>query len=84
MNQKKTTPDEQFLHKLYEIALKRGDLFQNIAIRSVAKALGQKETGMKNTIKLLAQANFIRKVDGEHVCLTKQGIAFVTHLEENE
>ncbi len=83
MNQKKTTPDEQFIYKLYELACARGDPFQRVASKVVAKAIGLKETGIKNTIKLLAQANFIRKVDDESVCLTEQGKAFAIQSKED-
>jgi hypothetical protein len=76
MNQK-TTPDERFLIKLYQTALASGDPLNPVKYRSVAKATGMKESATKNTIKLLAQANFVEKLDEETLCLTKRGCGFV-------
>ena len=73
----KSTPDERSLLKLYEAAKKRGDLYAEIDYRPIAKELGQKETAMKNIIKHLAQANFLKKVDEYTVYLTERGAQFV-------
>ena len=77
MNQKSHTPDERLLLKLYQIAMSNGDPFTEIDLRGVAPALGQKETAVKNIVKLLAQANFIKKVDDATVHLTQRGCDFV-------
>lgn len=71
------TPDEQLLLKLYNIAMENGDPFSEIALPRVASRLGQKEIAVKNIIKLLAQANFIKKVDDSTICLTQRGCDFV-------
>lgn len=71
------TPDERFLIKLFEIATSNGDLFSEVNFKIVGKGIGFKETATKNMVKLLAQANFITKVDDELVCLTQRGINFV-------
>ncbi|MGB7979064.1 MAG: hypothetical protein WCF19_07915 [Chlamydiales bacterium] len=73
----KSTPDERFLIKLYETALAGGDPHALIDYRGVAKALGHKETMVKNIIKHLAQANFLKKGDDSLVCLTEHGCNFV-------
>jgi Mn-dependent DtxR family transcriptional regulator len=73
----KTTPDERLLIKLYETALAAGDPCGEVDVRPVAKLLGLKETAVKNILKHLAQANFIKKVDANIVCLTKRGCEFV-------
>ncbi len=73
----KTTPDERFLIKLYQTAMAGGDPHAIIDYRGVAKAIGQKETAIKNIIKHLAQANFLNKVDESSVSLTERGCDFV-------
>lgn len=82
MNKKGLTPDERFLLKLYELSIAKGDPFQKIASKLIAKGISQTETSVKNIVKLLAQANFIKKVGDTEVCLTEQGYRFVlTELE---
>lgn len=73
----KTTPDERFLIKLYETALERGDPHAVVDYRDIAKSLGQKETAIKNIIKHLAQANFLKKETETTVFLTERGLRFV-------
>jgi Mn-dependent DtxR family transcriptional regulator len=73
----KSTPDERFLIKLYETAMEGGDPHAQIDYRGIAKLLGQKETAMKNIIKHLAQANFLKKSDENTVYLTERGCNFV-------
>ena len=75
MNQKSQTPDERLLLKLYQIAMANGDPFTEIDLRGVA--LGQKEIAIKNIVKLLAQANFIKKIDDSTIHLTSRGCDFV-------
>jgi hypothetical protein len=77
MSQKSQTPDERLLLKLYQIAMANGDPFTEIDLRGVAPQLGQKEVAIKNIVKLLAQANFIKKVDDTTVHLTGRGCDFV-------
>ncbi|MBS0625720.1 MAG: hypothetical protein JSS32_06690 [Verrucomicrobia bacterium] len=71
------TPDEKFLLKLYETAKKSGDLEQENDSILVAKEVGLKETAVKNIVKHLAQANFVKKGDGTMVHLTSHGCRFV-------
>ena len=84
MNQKGTTPDEQFLIKLYKMAMESGDPFQVVDSRGIAKAIGQRETAIKNIIKHLAQANFVKKNDDNSVYLTQHGCNFVLDELENQ
>jgi hypothetical protein len=77
MNQKSQTPDERLLLKLYQIAMANGDPFSEIDLRGVAPILGQKEVAIKNIVKLLAQANFVKKIDDTTVHLTERGCGFV-------
>jgi predicted transcriptional regulator len=78
----KGTPDERFLIKLYQTALASGNPCAEIDYRIVAKAIGQKETAMKNIIKHLAQANFLKKTDDNTVCLTERGCNFALEALE--
>ena len=71
------TPDERFLLQLYQTAQRKGDLLQEIDSRPIAKAVGLKETALKNIVKHLAQANFIKKGDDFMLCLTRHGCQFV-------
>jgi hypothetical protein len=73
----KSTPDERFLIKLYEMAMSSGDPHALVDYRGIAKAIGQKETAIKNIIKHLAQANFLKKADESMVYLTERGCDFV-------
>lgn len=73
----KSTPDERFLIKLYEMAMQTGDPHALIDSRDVATAIGQKETAAKNMVKHLAQANFVKKGEGTLIYLTEHGCNFV-------
>ncbi len=77
MNQKGKTPDEKFIIKLYELALLKKDPHAPVSWKKVADAVGLKESGVKNIIKLLAQANFIKKIDDILISLTPHGVNFV-------
>ena len=78
----KSTPDERFLIQLYKVAMQNGDPHMIQDYRGIAKAIGQKETAIKNIIKHLAQANFLKKVDDTSVCLTERGCDFVLEALE--
>lgn len=77
MSGKGHTPDERFILKLYELSNVKGDPFQEIQIKAVATGISQTETSVKNIVKLLGQANFIKKVGETTVRLTQQGYDFV-------
>jgi len=80
MTQKATTPDERFLIKCYQTALAKGDPYQILDYRSIARSIGQKETAMKNIIKHLAQANLIKKIGETTLQLTPRGCALVLEI----
>lgn len=71
------TPDEKFLIRLYQVALTRGNPCSPIDFPSVARSLGLKETAIKNIIKHLAQANFLKKINDTTLSLTELGCKFV-------
>ena len=77
MNQKSMTPDERFLKKLYEMAQEKGDLFQEMDASLVAKAVSLRDTALKNIVKHLAQANFIKKQQDNYISLTQNGCRFI-------
>ena len=77
MSQKGRTPDEKFLIRLYKVAHEQGDPYAAIDFRGIAASLGQKDTAVKNIMKHLAQANFIKKVDDTMILLTPHGCDFV-------
>lgn len=71
------TIDERFMIKLYELSMAKGDPFQVISIKRVTNEIHQKETAIKNVVKMLGQANFIKKIGDTEVKLTQQGLNFV-------
>lgn len=77
MSQKGRTPDEKFLIQLYKVAHENGDPYIAVDYRGIAASLGQKDTAVKNIIKHLAQANFIKKIDDTSVLITQHGCDFV-------
>ncbi|MES2273060.1 MAG: hypothetical protein V4487_02580 [Chlamydiota bacterium] len=83
MTQKSQTPDERFLVKFYQTAVQSGDPCVPMDYRGIAKSLGQKETAMKNIIKHLAQANFVKKIDENVLYLTPRGCQFALDTIED-
>lgn len=84
MTQKATTKDELFLLKLYELASLKGDPTEEEIDRfTIGRAIGQNDRGANVIARDLAQANFVKKGEGDAVYLTKQGIRLIqTLLEE--
>lgn len=72
---KGTTPDEKLMVEFYRVS--QGNISYEIDIKAAAKKIGMKETALKNIVKHLAQANFVKKVGETHVRITAQGIRFV-------
>jgi hypothetical protein len=80
MTQKATTKDELFLLKLYELALKKGGAQEEVDRFVVGRAIGQNDKGANVIARDLAQANFIKKGQGEAVYLTDHGLRLVQVL----
>ncbi len=74
------TIDEKFLIKLYEIAKTKDNYEAEIDCLEVGRAIGQREKTTKTIVKLLAQANFIRKIDSNIIQLTQNGIRLAEEL----
>lgn len=83
MSKKATTKDELFLLKLYELALKSGDPHKAIDRFEVGRAIGQNDKGANVIARDLAQANFVKKGDGDAVYLTDHGLRLVNSLRGN-
>ena len=80
MQKKSLTKDEMYLVRLKEMAESSGDLFQEIDRYKVGQAIGQNNRSVDNIVRMLAQANFIKKGEGESIYLTPNGIALVASL----
>ena len=74
MTEKKSmTDDERLVVKIYELALAKKDPCAPVNLMKAARLSGVKEKAANTIVKLLAQANFVKKVDDENICLTERG-----------
>ena len=74
MSQKKSvTPDDQLVVKIYELALAKNDPFAPVNLLKAARLVGIKEKAANTIVKLLAQANFIVRIDDDMVRLSERG-----------
>lgn len=80
MTKKATTKDELFLLKLYELSSKLGGPQEAVDRYEVGRAIGQNDKGANVIARDLAQANFIKKAEGEMVYLTDHGLWLVKSL----
>lgn len=80
MTKKGTTKDELFLLKLYELASKHGDSTTAFDRFEIGRAIGQNDKGANVIARDLAQANFVRKGEGDSVYLTENGLRLVESL----
>ena len=76
------TKDEMFLLKLYEMAVQAGDLQLAVDRFVVGRAIGQNDKGANIIARDLAQANFIKKAEGDAVYLTENGLRLVNTLSQ--
>lgn len=73
------TKEERYLLKLYELANKSD---QEINRYTVGQAMGQKEKGVDTIVRLLAQANFVKKGEEEDaIYLTENGLTLIAELQ---
>jgi hypothetical protein len=80
MTKKATTKDELFLLKLHELASKRGNPQEEVDRYEIGRAIGQNDKGTYVIARDLAQANFVKKGEGESVYLTDHGMRLVASL----
>ena len=78
----KFTKDELFLLKLHEHALKKGNPYEPIDRYVVGKEMGQNSHAIDNIVRHLAQANFLKKDEENHVYLTQNGLNLIAILQE--
>lgn len=69
-----------YLIKLKQMAESSGDLFQEIDRYEVGQAIGQNNRSVDNIVRMLAQANFIKKGEKEAIYITKNGLSLVANL----
>jgi hypothetical protein len=84
MTQKAMTKDEIFVLKLYELAMQLGTPYEQIDCLEVARAIGQNTRGAQVIARDLAQANFIKKAEGNRVYLTDHGLKLVNQIVEQQ
>lgn len=80
MSAPKQTQDEQFMVQLYKMAMGKGDAFSEVELLAVASSLRMRETATRTIVRDLAQANFIRKLGDDALCLTQRGADLVLDL----
>lgn len=80
MAKKSLTRDESFLIKLAELAGALGDKFQEIDRYVVGQGIGQNNRSVDNIVRMLAQANFIKKGEDNNIYLTKNGENLISDL----
>lgn len=73
MTERSRTKDELIILRLYELAQEAGDMDAEFDRYEVGKSIGMAQRGVDTICNLLAQANFIKKVDNKMVRLTSQG-----------
>lgn len=73
----KMTRDELFLIKLHELT---GTSARAICRFEIGRAIGQNDKGANIIARDLAQANFVKKGEGESVYLTDHGRSLVATL----
>ncbi|MDR2539590.1 MAG: hypothetical protein LBC45_03150 [Chlamydiales bacterium] len=84
MTQKAMTKDEIFVLKLYELAVQSGAPYEQIDYLEVAKFIGQNIKGAQIIARDLAQANFIKKAEGNKIYLTDHGLKLVAQIIEQQ
>lgn len=79
---RRVTKDEMFLLKLYEMGERAGDPCLAVDRFVIGRAIGQNDKGAYVISRDLAQANFVKKGEGDSVYLTEQGLALVQRLRQ--
>jgi predicted transcriptional regulator len=73
MAKKARTQDEKLILSLYDFAAKSGDLFAPFNKYDVGKLAGLQPKGVDTILKLLVQANFVKKSGESDIYLTQNG-----------
>jgi Mn-dependent DtxR family transcriptional regulator len=77
---KSLTKDELFLVKLFDLASRLKSPFETVDRYKVGQAIGQNDRSVDNIVRMLAQANFIKKAEGNSIYLTESGVSLVKSL----
>lgn len=75
------TKEERYILQLYRSAKEQSNEYAVFDCYQIGEKIGYSERLVKNTVKLLAQANFIRKKDNE-IYLTDHGLSLISTLRE--
>lgn len=84
MTQKAMTKDEIFVLKLYDLSMQLGGPHEQIDCLEIARSIGQNTKGAQVIARDLAQANFIKKAEGNRVYLTDHGVKLVLQIMEQQ
>lgn len=72
------TKEERFMLKLFDLS--SGHIGEIMDREKIARLVGISVNAVKNTVNLLAQANFIRKYGDKEIAMTSQGKELVERL----
>lgn len=78
------TKDELFLLKLHLMAQASGEEDTPIDRYQIGRAVGLNDKGIDNVVRLLAQANFVKKGEGDAIYLTPQGLRLIESLKQSK
>ena len=72
------TKEEKFLIKLYQIAQESNS--SNFNALETGASIGQAPKLVKHTVRMLAQCNFIKKINEDDISITENGKELVLKL----
>lgn len=84
MSQRKTSKEEKFLSKLYELASAKGDPHQEIDRYTIGEAIGERPKGADHTVQVLTKNGLIKKGEEKSVYLSDFGLKFVIEHQGKE
>jgi predicted transcriptional regulator len=84
MMERARTKDETFMLRLYEEALKQGDIEDPLDRYQIGVLAGLQIKAVDTICNLLAQANFIKKHGKIEISITPHGIKLVESLRVNK
>jgi len=80
MSQKGYTKDELYLLKLHSMALTQGNPHAEIDRYVVGRAAGYNDKSVDSLVRLLLQANFLKKGEGNALYFTAHGLSLIEQL----
>jgi len=76
------TKDELYLLKFHAMCMEKGDPYIELDRYLVGRAVGYNDKSVDNLVRLLLQANFLKKGDGNSLYFTDNGLRLVEQLKE--